>query len=121
MEGGNEIEIFIILTKYNIASSVKKVTAASGDYLVYFHYFLCTPPNRQYGTRLCFKVGPGTVLKPRYVQRFQKCLESHRHSPQKGCLRCQVINLASPRSVKVWEIGYFHPSPHNSVRLIYEE
>ena len=28
------MEIFIILTKYN--TRVKKVTAASGDYLVYF-------------------------------------------------------------------------------------
>ena len=29
-----------------------------------------------------------------HTWRFQKCLEPHRHSPKKGCLRHQVINLA---------------------------
>ena len=48
MEVGNEMEIFIISTKYNTCpSGMKKVTVAKGDYLVNFHYLLHAPPNEQ--------------------------------------------------------------------------
>ena len=39
------MEIFITLTV--LASGAKKLTAACGDYLVYFRYLLLAPPNGQ--------------------------------------------------------------------------
>ena len=47
-----------------------------------------------------FKVVPGAGREPTRVQHSQKCLGPRRHSPKKGHLRRQAINLTSPRRVK---------------------
>ena len=61
MEGRDEMEIFVTLTKYNMYS-VKKVTAARGDYFVYFRYSLYVPPTGREWHEAFFKVGPGAGL-----------------------------------------------------------
>ena len=50
------------------------------------------------GTRL-FSRGFGAEPETRHAQRLQKCLAPRWHSPKKGGVRCQAINLAPLRTV----------------------
>ena len=54
----------------------------------------------EYGTKPFFQVGLGAGLQPRHTWRLQKCLRLHRHSPKKGYLRWQAINLTPPCPTK---------------------
>ena len=56
------------------------------------------------GTRP-FLGGSGAGPKSTCGRRFQKCLGPRRHSPKKGRLRRQAINLTTPRRVKAWGDG----------------
>ena len=54
------------------------------------------------GTML-FYVYPGAGLKLRHARWLQKYLGLRWHSPKKGRLRRQTINLAPPRRIRAWE------------------
>ena len=68
-------------------------------------YLSAVPPTGWVWHKTFFKVGLGTEPKPRRTQHSQKCLEPCQHSPKKGCLKHQVINLTPPRRVKAWGDG----------------
>ena len=65
-------------------------------------WYLSSVPHMLVCYKVFFIVGTRRriVTHTQHTRRFQKCLEPSRHSPKKGCLRCQVINLASQRGLK---------------------
>ena len=63
------------------------------------------PPSGRVWHKALLKVGPGSGPKPRRARQLPKCLGPRRHSPKKGRLRRQAINLNPPRRVKAWEEG----------------
>ena len=96
------MEIFITLTKYNTYQWHEE----GNHYLWWlsiFSQFVIYPTNQTRLAQGLFKVDWGAGPLPRHPRQLQKCLKPHQHSPKKGCLRHQAINLALLRRIRAWE------------------
>ena len=80
---------------------MKKVTTASGDYLVYFLYLFSLPPPDKYGTRPFFKSGSGRRAAAHTRQVKFKNTFGPVGTPQRGRPRGQETNNKL--------VVYFHP------------
>ena len=78
---------------------MKKVTAGSSDYLVYFCYSLHASPNGRLRHKTFLKVGPGAGLLPRHVWRLQNA-----SSPVRIPLKMvpQVPSDKPPSRITAW-------------------
>ena len=65
-------------------------------------YFSTVPPSEQEWHKAFLRWVRAQGCRPDSPGSSKKCLGPYRHSPEKGCLRCQAINLNLPRRVKAW-------------------
>ena len=106
------MKFFITLTKYNTHQRREEgnLLLVMNNFISIILYFLYIPPTGRVWHKAFFKVGLGTGPLLRHAQQFHQCFGPHQHSPKKGCLKCQMINLAP---LGRWPLKFEEGWPHD--------
>ena len=108
---------------------MKKVTAASSDYLVYFLLFVLRPTTEQVQHKAFFKVGPDAGPQPTRVRQNQKIPSAPSATPkgvsQRPGSKQQTIGKTIGEVISCWLsvtlLLSIFSLRHSSVQRIYDE